>query len=84
MMNHVEVKELIEKLYKLYDEWQSPSYYGITTYYFAFMVGYKPYVVSVYEEKNRAKYYIIEDETKYISATTKSKTFEQDLRELSK
>ena len=83
-MNHTEIRKLIGELYDLVDEWKGASFYGITTYYFAFMVGNNKYVVSVYEEKNRAKYYIIEDETKYISATTKYKTFEQDLRELVK
>lgn len=83
-MNHAEIKKLIVELYDLVDEWKSASFYGITTYYFAFMVGDKKYVVSVNEEKNRAIYYLIEDETKYISATTKAKTFERDLRELAK
>lgn len=83
-MNHTEIKKLIVDLYGLVDEWEGAIFYGITTYYFAFMVGNNKYVVSVYEEKNRAKYYIIEDETKYISATTKFKTFERDLRELAK
>ena len=78
-MNHTEIRKLIVELYDLVDEWKSASFYGVTTYYFAFMVGDKKYVVSVNEENNRAIYYLIEDETKYISATTKSKTFELDL-----
>ena len=83
-MNHTEIKKLIGELYDLVDEWEVSSLNSGTAYYFKFKVGDKLYIASVHEEKNRALYYRIEDETKYISATTKAKTFERDLRELAK
>ena len=83
-MNHDEIRKLIVELYDLVDEFKCQSLNDGTAYYFKFKVGDKLYIASVHEEKNRAIYYRIEDETKYISATTKSKTFERDLRELAK
>ena len=83
-MNHTEIRKFIVEIYGLVDEWEVSSLNNGTAYYFKFKVGGKLYVASVHEEKNRAIYYRIEDETKYISATTKSKTFERDLRELVK
>ena len=83
-MNHTEIRKLIGELYDLVDEWECQSLNYGTAYYVKFKVGDKLYIASVHEEKNRAIYYRIEDETKYISATTKSKTFERDLRELAK
>ena len=83
-MNHVEIRKLIVELYNLVDEFECQSLNDGTAYYFKFKVGDKLYIASVHEEKNRAIYYRIEDETKYISATTKAKTFERDLRELAR
>ena len=83
-MNHTEIRKLIVELYDLFDEGETSSLNSGTAYYFKFKVGDKLYIASVHEEKNRAIYYRIEDETKYISATTKAKTFERDLRELAK
>ena len=83
-MNHTEIRKLIGELYDRVDEFECQCLNDGTAYYFKFKVGNKLYIASVYEEKNRAIYYRIEDETKYISATTKAKTFERDLRELAK
>lgn len=83
-MNHVEIRKLIVELYDLVDEFKCQSLNDGTAYYFKFKVGNKLYIASVHEEKNRAIYCRIEDEAKYISVTTKAKTFERDLRELAK
>ena len=83
-MNHVEIRKLIAELYDLVDEFECQSLNDGTAYYFKFKVGDKLYVAGVHEEKNRAIFYTIEDETKYISAMTKAKAFERDLRELGK
>ena len=83
-MNHVEIRKLIAELYGIVGTWEIQSLNGGTTYYFQFKVNGKKYVASVHEEKNRAIFYTIEDETKYISAMTKAKAFERDLRELAK
>ena len=81
-MNHFKIKELIKELYGLLDEWEFSSLNCGTTYYFQFKVGDKLYVASVHEQERRENSYIISDESKFICATMKAKTFEQDLREL--
>ena len=82
-MNHFKIKELIKELYGLLDEWEFSSLNCGTTYYFQFKVGDKLYVASVHEQERRENSYIISDEAKFVCATMKAKTFEQDLRELS-
>lgn len=81
-MNHTKIKELIKNLYDLFDEWEVSSLNNGITYYFKFKIGDKIYVASVHEQERRENSYLISDETKFVCATMKAKTFEQDLREL--
>ena len=83
-MNHVEIRKLIAELYDLVDEWEYQSLYGGTTYYYEFKVGNKLYVASVHEQERRENSYLISNESQFICATMKAKTFERDLRELAK
>lgn len=81
-MNHTKIKELIKNLYDLFYEWEVSSLNNGITYYFKFKVNDKIYVASVHEQERRENSYIISDEAKFVCATMKAKTFEQDLREL--
>ena len=81
-MNHTEIRKLIGELYGLVGTWELESFKGGTTYHFQFKVNGKTYVASVHEQERRENSYIISDEAKFICATMKAKTFEQDLREL--
>ena len=81
-MNHFKIKELIKELYGLLDEWEVSSLNNGITYYFKFKINDKLYVASVHEQERRENSYLISDETKFVCATMKAKTFEQDLREL--
>lgn len=83
-MNHVEIRKLIGELYNLVDEWEYQSLYGGTTYYYEFKAGNKLYVASVHEQERRENSYLISADTRFVCATMKAKTFERDLRELSK
>ena len=83
-MNHTEIRKLIVELYDLVGTWEIQSFNGGTTYYFQFKVNGKTYVASVHEQERRENSYIISDETRFVCATMKAKTFERDLRELSK
>lgn len=83
-MNHVEIRKLIAELYGLVGTWEFQSFNGGTTYYFQFKVNGKTYVASVHEQERRENSYLISGETKFVCATMKAKTFERDLRELSK
>ena len=81
-MNHTEIRKLIGELYDLVGTWELESLNNGITYYFKFKVSNKIYVASVHEQERRENSYIISDETKFVCATMKAKTFEQDLREL--
>lgn len=83
-MNHTEIRKLIVELYDLVGTWEIQSFNGGTTYYFQFKVNGKTYVASVHEQERRENSYIISNESQFICATMKSKTFERDLRELAK
>ena len=83
-MNHVEIRKLIAELYDLVGTWEIQSFNGETTYYFQFKVSGKTYVASVHEQERRENSYIISNESQFICATMKAKTFERDLRELAK
>ena len=83
-MNHVEIRKLIVDLYDLVGTWEIQSFNGGTTYYFQFKVNGKTYVASVHEQERRENSYIISNESQFICATMKAKTFERDLRELAK
>ena len=83
-MNHVEIRKLIVELYDLVGTWEIQSLNGGTTYYFQFKVNGKTYVASVHEQERRENSYIISNESQFICATMKAKTFERDLRELAK
>lgn len=83
-MNHVEIRKLIVELYGIVGTWEIQSLNGGTTYYFQFKVNGKTYVASVHEQERRENSYIISNESQFICATMKAKTFERDLRELGK
>ena len=83
-MNHTEIRKLIVELYGLVGAWEIQSLNGGTTYYFQFKVNGKTYVASVHEQERRENSYIISNESQFICATMKAKTFERDLRELAK
>ena len=83
-MNHTEIKKLIVELYGLVGTWEIQSLNLGTTYYFQFKVNGKTYVASVHEQERRENSYIISNESQFICATMKAKTFERDLRELAK
>ena len=83
-MNHVEIRKLIVELYDLVGTWEIQSLNGGTTYYFQFKVNGKTYVASVHEQERRENSYLISNESQFICATMKAKTFERDLRELAK
>ena len=83
-MNHTEIRKLIVDLYDLVGTWEIQSFNGGTTYYFQFKVNGKTYVASVHEQERRENSYIISNESQFICATMKAKTFERDLRELAK
>ena len=83
-MNHVEIRKLIAELYNLVGTWEIQSFNGGTTYYFQFKVNGKTYVASVHEQERRENSYLISNESQFICATMKAKTFERDLRELAK
>lgn len=83
-MNHAEIRKLIAELYDLVGTWEIQSFNGGTTYYYEFKVGDKLYVASVHEQERRENSYIISNESQFICATMKAKTFERDLRELAK
>ena len=84
MMNHTEIRKLIVELYDLVGTWEIQSLNGGTTYYFQFKVNGKTYVASVHEQERRENSYLISADTRFVCATMKAKTFERDLRELSK
>ena len=83
-MNHVEIRKLIVELYDLVGTWEIQILNGGTTYYFQFKVNGKTYVASVHEQERRENSYLISNESQFICATMKAKTFERDLRELAK
>ena len=83
-MNHVEIRKLIAELYGIVGTWEIQSLNGGTTYYFQFKVNGKTYVASVHEQERRENSYLISNESQFICATMKAKTFERDLRELAK
>ena len=83
-MNHTEIRKLIVELYDLVGTWEIQSLNGGTTYYFQFKVNGKTYVASVHEQERRENSYLISNESQFICATMKAKTFERDLRELAK
>ena len=83
-MNHTEIRKLIVELYDLVGTWEIESLNGGTTYYFQFKVNGKTYVASVHEQERRENSYLISNESQFICATMKAKTFERDLRELAK
>lgn len=83
-MNHTEIRKLIVELYDLVGTWEIQSLNGGTTYYFQFKVNGKTYVASVHEQERRENSYIISNESQFICATMKAKTFERDLRELAR
>ena len=83
-MNHTEIRKLIVELYNLVGTWELQSFNGGTTYYFQFKVNGKTYVASVHEQERRENSYLISADTRFVCATMKAKTFERDLRELSK
>ena len=83
-MNHAEIRKLIVELYDLVGTWEIQILNGGTTYYFQFKVNGKTYVASVHEQERRENSYLISNESQFICATMKAKTFERDLRELAK
>ena len=83
-MNHTEIRKLIVELYGIVGTWEIQSLNGGTTYYFQFKVNGKTYVASVHEQERRENSYLISNESQFICATMKAKTFERDLRELAK
>ena len=83
-MNHVEIRKLIAELYGIVGTWELESLNGGTTYYFQFKINGKTYVASVHEQERRENSYLISNESQFICATMKAKTFERDLRELGK
>ena len=83
-MNHTEIRKLIAELYGIVGTWEIQSLNGGTTYYFQFKVNGKTYVASVHEQERRENSYLISNESQFICATMKAKTFERDLRELAK
>ena len=83
-MNHTEIRKLIVELYDLVGTWEIQIFNGGTTYYFQFKVNGKTYVASVHEQERRENSYLISNESQFICATMKAKTFERDLRELAK
>ena len=83
-MNHAEIRKLIVELYDLVGTWEIQILNGGTTYYFQFKINGKTYVASVHEQERRENSYLISNESQFICATMKAKTFERDLRELGK
>ena len=83
-MNHTEIRKWIAELYGIVGTWELESLNGGTTYYFLFKVNGKTYVASVHEQERRENSYLISNESQFICATMKAKTFERDLRELAK